>query len=163
MSFSTTAQAPRILRQPLSHNPSLLEHIESSNLFKKPRFETLSVEGDHANGEFTNSDYDDGHYYINPTVLTSLMQVPSMLMTAFGLAAEHQLDSIDFLELPLGFWSFGHASFDAVLRRISPIRGLSDVQIFDTHGHYIFFSRDVVEGVSLISEKGAFAVSILQA
>lgn len=139
MSFSTTAQAPPILRQPLTHNPTLLEHIESSNLFKKLRFETFSVEGDHANGEFTNLDYDDGHYHIDPTVLTSLMQVPSMLMTGFGLAAEHQLDSIDVLELPLGLWSFGHASFDAALRRISPIRGLSDVQIYDTHGHYIFF------------------------
>lgn len=139
MSFSTTAQAPPISRRPLTHDPTLLEHIETSNLFKKPRFETLSVEGDHANGEFTNLDYDDGHYHINPTVLTSLMQVPSMLMTGFGLAAEHQLDSIDALELPLGLWSFGHAIFDAVLRRISPIRSLSDVQIYDTHGHYISF------------------------
>ncbi len=139
MSFSTTAQAPPILRQSLTHNPTLLEHIESFNLFQKPRFETFSMEGDHANGGFTNLDHDDGHYHINPAVLTSLMQVPSMLMTGFGLAAEHQLDSIDVLELPLGLWSFGHASFDAVLRRISPIRGLSDVQIYDTHGHYISF------------------------
>lgn len=139
MTFSTTSQAPPILRRPLIHDPTLLEHIETSNLFKKSSFETLSVEGDHANGEFTNLDYDNGHYHINPTVLTSLMQVPSMLMTGFGLGAEHQLDFIDALELPLGLWSFGHASFDAVLRRISPIRSLSDVQIYDTHGHYISF------------------------
>ena len=139
MSFSTTAQAPPILRHPLNHNPTLLEHIESFNLFQKPRFETFSVEGDHANGEFTNSDYDDGHYHVNPAVLNSLMQVPSMLMTGSGPAAEHQLDSIDVLEVPLGPWSFDHASFDTVLRRISPIRGRSDVQIYDTDGHYISF------------------------
>ena len=139
MSFPATAQAPPILPQPLNHDPILLEHIEMCNLFRKPRFESFNVEGDRANGELTSLNYDEEHYHINPLVLSSLMQVPAMLMTGSGFAAEHRLDSINALELPLGHWSFGHASFDARLRRISPIRGLSDLQIYDADGHQISF------------------------
>lgn len=139
MSFPARAEAPPILPQPLKHDPTLLEHIETSNVFQKLRFESFNVEGDSANGVFTSLDYDEEHYHIHPLVLSSLMQVPAMLMTGSGFAAEHQLDSINVLELPLGHWSFGHASFDARLRRISPIRGLSDVQIYDADGHRISF------------------------
>ena len=139
MSFSTTAQATPIFRQPLKHNPTLLEHIESSSSFPKPRFDTFSVGGDRASGDMKSLAYGDEHYYIDPALLSSCMQVPAMLMIGSGLAAEHQLDSIEILELPLGLWSFEDASFDVELRRTSPIRGSSNMQIYDINGRYISF------------------------
>ena len=139
MSFSTTSQATPSLRQPRIHNPTILETIESSKLFPKPSFGTVRMESDHANGDFTSLVDEDEHYHIDPAVLSSLLQIPAILMTGSGLPAEHQLDSIEIFEVPVGLWSFDHARFDVELRRVSPLRGSSDMLICDTNGHYMFF------------------------
>lgn len=158
MSFSTTAQAMPVLRQPPIHNPSILENIEASALFPKPRFQSFSVEVDRASGYFTSRADDDEHYHVDPTLLSSVMQVSDMLLIGSGLPAEHQLDFIEVLESPLGFWSFENANFDAEICRTSPIRSSNDVQIYDDDGHYISFKgmwskvhRSIQRNVSLQS------------
>lgn len=139
ISFSTTAQATPVLQQPSIHNPSILEKIEASALFPKARFQSFSVEADRASRDFTSRADGDEHYHIDPTLLSSVMQVSDMLLIGSGLPAEHQLDFIEVLELPLGFWSFENANFDAEICRTSPIRSSSDMQIYDDNGHYISF------------------------
>lgn len=137
ISFSTTARAMPVPRQPPAHDPSILENIELSTLFPKSRFQSFNVEIDYGSGDFISKANDDDRYHIDPSILSSVMQVPAMLLTGCGLPAEHQLDSIEVLELPLGGWTLENAKFDAKVSQTSPIRSSTDVQIYDDDGHYM--------------------------
>ena len=123
--------------QAADNDPTLLKSIKSSGLFAEPQFDSFSVNGDRASGDFSSSAYNDEHYFIDPLRLSSLMQIPAMLMTSPHLVAEHQLDFIEVLELPASLWSFRHASFDARLYRYGPIRGSCNMKVFDSEGHFM--------------------------
>ena len=139
MTFVTEDLETPSPRPSINHDATLLRHIETLGLFLPPKFEEFHVEQDRANGAFTSPSCDDDHYYLDPALLSSLMQVPAMLMMGYGLPAEHLVDLIEVLEVPLGPWSFGYANFDVGLRRVSPIRGTADMRVYDSDGHCMSF------------------------
>ena len=139
LSFGASASATPSLRRSISHDPNLLEHVLSILSISKHSFHALCFEKGRASGELSNSCEGDDNYHIQPWDLFSLMQLPALFMIGSGVPSEHRLEFIEALEVSGDSWSFSNADFDACQRHVDPIRGITDIQVYDTQNHLLSF------------------------
>jgi hypothetical protein len=142
LSFASESTQDSTLPEVSGNDPAILEYIQSLAVYPKLDFESLRLDSERADGSFSNmvgnhDDDDDENYHINPAMFAALERLPDMLLSGSGLPAEYQLESIDSIGVSLSQKPTSKAEFRVQAKRISPIRGVSELQIRDASGCFL--------------------------
>ncbi|KAL9609780.1 MAG: hypothetical protein Q9167_005476 [Letrouitia subvulpina] len=129
----TCIQAPSPPEE-MNNDSALLEYIQSLEVYPTRNFENLHLKRGQARGSLVQGVDENEHYHLNPALFASLERLPDMLLSGTGPPAEYSLEAIESVEMPLGRRCFQKVRFDVVTRRISPIQGLGELQLYDTEG-----------------------------
>ena len=129
-----TIPAPPESGATFNHDARLLEYINSFEIFPEPKLDALKVNGNHGSGNFS-AVYDDAEdCCIEPSVLTSLMQIPQMLLLGSGLPAMYRHESIDRVEVALGTTAIRDGNFSTRIAHRSSTRSKADLSVRSSDG-----------------------------
>lgn len=85
----------------LNHDPWLLEQSQALGIDLSPRLLDLQTNSDGSSGMFDSRPIAFDHYYIEPEILHSILQLASLSISQRALPSVQRIQSIEALTLPL--------------------------------------------------------------
>ncbi|PWY95188.1 putative polyketide synthase [Aspergillus sclerotioniger CBS 115572] len=130
------------------HDEDKLEYALSFGTMQHPDLDDFSFNKDSAYGRFSNPVLGYENYKVDPAILSTVLQLPELVLQASGLPAAYQLLEIGTLELDITMPAIEKGSFQVTFPTRGTTGGKAELAVYGESGHGL-----VVRGMSLQRQK----------